>query len=390
LGKINDIRSEAGGIETALLLLDVKLDDKDQAAREAEILVNSHTIDWDELYDRAGAHRIRPQIAELIRRISSPGIPGAFRERLDDYCRENLSLQLRTIAEFTRVKKILDEAGIEVVPFKGFWLAQEFYGDLSLREAGDLDLYFNVRDFDRLVTLLIENGYKAETSSSPAFIKKMKKISAEFNFERYESGEKVLHAEFHWRLGSGFHGLDITLDELTPHITTGLIDGRSYPVFTPSANLLLALMHHGGKDPLIRLKYFIDMAMLLRKPDETDPEWVRRMSKKFRMERLLGVTMILTEQITGINVPAILKGGSAADYRIAGERMRMIETSPERWSAVGSELSNLVFHLRTRSNCKFKSILVWHSIKSFAVRFFAPRELLRGYLKKRYGIERSL
>ena len=66
------------------------------AAREAEVLINSHTIDWDALYGRARAHRIRPQTAALIRAISSSRVPMHFRERLDNYIRENLSLQLRT------------------------------------------------------------------------------------------------------------------------------------------------------------------------------------------------------------------------------------------------------------------------------------------------------
>lgn len=374
--------------EFELLLLAARQDDRELAARGAEVLAGSDSVDWDELYGRARAHRIRPQLAALIRLISSTQVPEAFRERLDDFVRENLSLQLRTIAEFTRIREILDRAGIEAVPFKGFWLAQEFYGGLASREAGDLDLYFHFRDFDRVVALMAENGYWAETSASPAFIRKVKRVSAEYNFERYELGEKVLHAEFHWRLGSGYHGLDITLDELAPHVVTGVIDGRPCPVFSPSANLLLALMHHGGKDALLELKYFIDIAMFLSRPETVDAEWIRTMARRYRMERLLGVAMVLTEQITGVVVPAALRSSDTAAEGIAAERMRMIETSPEMWSGGRADVRNLLFHLRTRHGFALRARMVYESARSAAVMRLSPDRLMRAYLKRRYSIER--
>jgi hypothetical protein len=333
-------------------------------------------------------HRIRPQLADLIRKISPPLVPETFRERLADYCRENLSLQLRTISEFTRIKQLLDRAGIAAVPFKGFWLAQEFYGDLAARESGDLDLYFHFRDFDRVLALMAESGYRSEVSSAPAFIRKVKRVSAEYNFERYEGEKKVLHAEFHWRLGSAFHGLDITLDELAPHVVMGVIDGRPYPVFSPSANLLLAVMHHGGKDPLLQLKYFIDVAMFLNCPDTIDAEWVRRMARRYRMERLLEVALILTERVTGVKVPASMRSNDAVAERIADERMRMIEASPEGGAGRRAQWQNLVFRLRTRSGCALKARMIYESARSAIVMRLSPDRLMRAYLKKRYSIER--
>lgn len=387
----------AGGAEFVLLLLAVRHEFEERTARagvkgrsvmDARELIENQPVDWDELYYRAGAHRIRPQMAALIRGIKSVRIPPAFRDRIDDYCRGNLSLQLRTISEFTRIKEILDGAGIEAVPFKGFWLAQEFYGDLAARESGDLDLFFHFRDFDRVTVLMAENGYTPETSSSPTFIKNVKRLSAEYNFERYEHGEKVLHVEFHWRMGSVFHGLDITLDELAPHVVQGVIDGRPYPVFTPSANLLLVLMHHGGKDPLSRLKYFSDIAMLLRTPDAFDTEWIRKMARRYRMEKLLRVEMILTEHFTGVKVPEALISKDAGVRKIAKERMRVIEASPEQWNGRMAEFSNLLYQLRTRSGFALRARMVYESFRSAVVRTISPEWLMRAYLKRRYNIER--
>lgn len=397
----------SGGAEFDLLLLAVRHDCavlatgqgdqtgrgpeeiRGESLREAGELVESRAVDWDELYGRARAHRVRPQLAELIRLISSSRVPGDFRERLDDYVRENLSLQLRTVAEFTRLWRILDGAGVSTVPFKGFWLAQEYYGDLAARESGDLDLYFHFRDFDRVVALMAANGYTAEVSASPAFIKKIKRVSAEYNFERYEQGEKVLHAEFHWRIGSAYHGLDMTLDELAPHVITGVVDGRSYPVFDASANLLLAVMHHGGKDPLLELKYFCDIASFFRLADDIDAGWVLEMARRHRMERLLEVALILTERVTGVKVPEVMRRFDAAAERIADERMRMIEGSPGTWTGGRADWQNLLFHLRTRRGFGLRARMVYESARSVAVTRLSPDRLMKAYLKRRYSIERA-
>ena len=397
----------SGGAEFELLLLAVRHDCavlatgqgdqtgrgpeeiRGESLREAGELVESQAVDWEELYGRARAHRVRPQLAALIRLISSSRVPGDFRERLDDYVRENLSLQLRTVAEFTRLWRILDGAGVAAVPFKGFWLAQEYYGDLVARESGDLDLYFHFRDFDRVVALMAANGYTAEVSASPAFIKKIKRVSAEYNFERYEQGEKVLHAEFHWRIGSAYHGLDMTLDELAPHVITGVVDGRSYPVFDASANLLLAVMHHGGKDPLLELKYFCDIARFFRYADDIDARWVLEMARRHRMERLLEVALILTERVTGVKVPEVMRRFDAAAERIADERMRMIEGSPGTWTGGRADWQNLFFHLRTRRGFGLRARMVYESARSAAVMRLSPDRLMKAYLKRRYSIERA-
>jgi hypothetical protein len=374
-----------------LLLQSVRLDDPDDAVRKAEEMISTGAVDWDGLFERAKAHCVRPQMAKMINRITSPAVPDEFREKVSDVYRQNLSLQLRNVAEFFRVKDILDEAGIMAIPFKGFWLAHEFYGSLADREGGDTDLFICFDDLDRVCELMTRSGYRPEVSASPAFMRKIKKESAEYNFERDDGDGNVFHLEFHWKIGSSAHGMDISLDDLLAQTVTGTLHDRSFPVVTPSAHLLLAVMHHGGKDPFIWLKHVSDIGHILMKDEAVDWGWVVCMARRYDVERLLYLAMRLASVMTGMQVRDELKAVVEADdiRRLADGRMRMMQVDPRRWDERRYRFSNLVFHLRSRTRMRIRAAMLMQACRSAVVGALAPERLLRVYLKKRYRISRD-
>ncbi len=372
-----------------LLCLSVRLADPDAAVSAAENLISAGAVDWEDLYERAKIHCIRPQLANLIRKVSSAEVPDGFREKIDDAYRQNLSLQLRNINEFIKVKQILDDAGIEAVPFKGFSLAHEMYGNIADREGGDVDLYINFRDLDRIMGLMNRGGYMPETSSSPAFIRKMKRESAEYNFERYEGDEKVFHVEFHWKIGSTLHGMNISLDDLSSQVVTGTMQGNAFKVFTPSAGLLLALMHHGGKDALVQLKHLLDIGMILKKDDRIDWDWVTGNARRYNIEPLVYVAVRMASDVTGIEIPErlIASAESGKVCSLADGRMEMMALPPSDWYRGRFNHRNFIFHLRSRTGIRLKATMAWDYCRRLIIGAVTPGRLMRFYLKKRYRIE---
>ena len=79
-------------------------------------------------------------------------------------------------------------------------------------------------------------------------IEEIKSRCGEYNFDKFEDGIIIFHFEFHWRMTSPVYGLGITFDDLASQVVAGTLQGQNLSVFTPSANLLLAVMHHGGKN----------------------------------------------------------------------------------------------------------------------------------------------
>ena len=97
---------------------------------------------------------MRPQLSQLINKLDPGLVPDGFRERLSNAYQDNLCYQISYAAEFLQVRQMLEEAGIMAVPFKGFWLAHEMYGNLADREASDVDMFVDIKDLERIRTLM--------------------------------------------------------------------------------------------------------------------------------------------------------------------------------------------------------------------------------------------
>ncbi len=135
----------------------------------------------------------------------------------------------------------------------------------------------------------------------------MKKVSSELNFDKFAGPERKFHVEFHWKMGSLSDCLGISLDDLSSQVVSGTMDDHSFKVFTPSANLLLAIMHHGGKDQLIKLKYAADFGHVMKRYNDLDWRWIIKEAKRFNIEKTVYVSIKLASVLTGVPVPETIR-----------------------------------------------------------------------------------
>lgn len=376
--------------EFEILKLAVRLDDQAAAVEKARRIISGQKVDWDDLLLRADMHSIKPQLAMLLSGMTEPLVPAVFSEKIGNARVQNLYEQLSYVAEFFEIISMLREAGITAVPFKGFWLAHEYYGNLADREGVDIDLLIDYDDLDRVMELMPLRGYRLERSSDPGLVDKIKKESAELNFDRFEGDVRIFHVEFHWKIGSSFSGLDISLQELMPMTEMSMIQGRELLVFNASAGFLLALMHHAGKDPLIKLKQALDVGQMLAKEAEIDWDWVIGRARRYNIEKGVYIIVALASILTGAAIPDVLRGRVEAGRirRLAEGRIKAMSLSPALWHRIGYGRGRLMFHLRTRKGLRLKARMVFSYIKSEILKLIIPEKVIRAYLKRRYNIER--
>lgn len=372
--------------EFDLLCLSLRLDGGSaNPVEEAKRIIASTTIDWQEVLRMARRHRIRPQLYQLLKSIASPAIPGWLMKELDEIVRENMLRQLRNVSDFFRIDSLLDGHQITAVPFKGFWLAQEVYGNIGQRESGDVDLFIDIKDLYTIIDLMPAIGYEPETSASRRFIEREKKVSAEFNFAKHEGNTVVSHFEFHWRIGSALHALDISLDDLAPQVINGSLQGNTFKTYSLSANFLLAIMHHGGKDNLTELRHILDIGLFLKRHNEIDWEWVIKMSRRFNFEKQLYTAVRLAADLTGVAIPKRAGIGVMVDSSsvkgLASNRMRQISLSPGQKGAIWYEIDNMIFQLRTRTGVRVRSQLIKLTCMRIVIRHFVPERLHLLYRK---------
>jgi hypothetical protein len=347
-----------------------------EVSASAERLIVDGGIDWERLYARADLLSVRPQLAKLVDLVPAGLIPDWFRARINKAYLDTVHDQISFAAEFLKINNLLKAEGIPAVPFKGFWLAHEYYGSLGDREAGDTDLFTEFRHLERIGQIMLENGYTVEKQMAGYTLNQLAGRAGEYNFDRTEDGRCISHLEFHWRMSSPVYGLGISFQDLSSQIVTGRLQESELQVFTPSAAFLLAVMHHGGKDSFNELKYVLDFAMILRRHSEIDWDWVVGTARRFRMERLIYVAVSLAHELLGAPVPPALEVacGLPVISRLTRNRIRFMANSLEyRHPCIF--INDWLFRIRSRNGLMIKWQLVTYISGVLLKRFLSP---LRG------------
>lgn len=344
---------------------------------EAEEIISGGGIDWDRLYQRADLHSVRPQLGQLTASMSTGLVPDDFRSAIEKAYHYNVTDQISYLAEFLRVSRLLEQEGIMIVPFKGFWLAGEYYTDLGGREGGDIDVFTNFGKLERIRELMLTSGYVVERRMAGYDMNDLASLAGEYNFGRWEGDRCLYHFEFHWRISSPIYGLGIGMEDLSLQVVPGTVQGKSLMRFTPSADFLLTVMHHGGKDPFSELKYVQDVAAIMRKKDEIDWEWVISAARRYRMEKLIYVAVLLAQELFSVAVPALLEAATCAPAvrRLTRNRIRFMANSLEYWHP-WIFINDWLFRIRSRSGWQLKIQLTIYVLRAIARRIFLPKRLL--------------
>lgn len=368
-----------------LLLQSVRLDDTGIAVREAEEIIRSGTVDWDELLERAGRHYIRPQLENLLNKVPSSLIPGYVREKLTDANRENLLRQLRSIGEFFKIKQLFDDENITVVPYKGFWLAEAMYGNIADREAYDIDLFIDVKDLERIKALMLGKGYVNTSLITRLTDEYIVNELCEYNFEKYENEVRIFHFEYHWRSSLNFFRMDVRMNDLRSQVVSGQIQGKELEVFSPAANLLLTVMHHGGKEQFARLKQVLDIAYIIKKEEDIDWQWLIWETQRYGLEKVLFIGIRLANMVTGVKIPPLFEKetSSTSITRMAQRRLRAMARPVSDFFTFRFEMKGWIYHIRSRNGIGLKFHLLWHFIRKVLMPEIIPHNLHHLFYNKK-------
>src|SRR5215212_4710817 len=151
-------------------------------------------MDWEYLLRTAGRHGVAPLLYWHLDATCPEAVPEDILNHLREHFRANTLRNLSLTAELLRILNAFGERGIPAVPYKGPALAASVYGNLALREFGDLDILVHRRDVLRAKEVLTSMGYQARYRLTPAQEAAFLRSECEHPFER--DGESIV--ELHW------------------------------------------------------------------------------------------------------------------------------------------------------------------------------------------------
>jgi len=240
---------------------------------------------FKKILTQANLHGIIPQLYKTLKDHSNIA-DGSMQVLHQDYTRI-VQANLLLTAHLLTVTKALEKHSFNYLSIKGPTLSQELYGDISMRQFSDIDLFVEEKDMVEIAELLITLGYEPIFPLSLLTRQKFLKLDNDFSF-RHSKTNALL--ELHWKLFPLRHKMPLDFTELHRHSQNIKLQNREIKTLSPQDNLLY-LSLHGAKHIFERYEWVYDLDQLIRTYPDLDLMQLYRSAKEIHLEVpfLLGV-----------------------------------------------------------------------------------------------------
>ena len=312
-----------------------------ESDREQLRSLASAPIDWDYVMTLAYAHGLLPLLHQHLSTAAGDLVPAHVLSRLKRESVANSQNVLHLVGKQLRVYKLFKEAGIPVALFKGPLLAQMAYGEISLRQAGDIDLLVHRRDFVQARALLESLGYEMTPPLTPAQLASHVDNHCEIQFVRDEWFTVV---DLHWGLAPRSFVFGVKAEEVMSRLQSVSLAGATVETFG-AEDLVLYQAMHGAKHLWRRLEWISSLAESIRATQEINWETIVDRAAKAHATRILALGLRLVEEFSDVAVPAGVLGSIDADKAMQRMSAQIRDQLFTTFGAAGSTETNL-YNLR--------------------------------------------
>ena len=265
--------------------------------RQRIVALARELTDWDYLFLLARRHAVLPLLYKGLEGVD--GVPRHLHQKLRDEFRKNATRNTLLAGELARLASLFESEGVPLLAYKGPALAQQAFGDITLRRFVDLDVIVRRRDARRAGLLLQTLGYaKPEglTESHEQFL-----LRRQHNLAYTRDGGLMI-VELHWEVAPAHFAAVAVGEGVWARATSVKLFGKDVRCPSPE-DLLLALAVHGTKHLWERLAWVCDVAALVNSQPDFDWPYVLRSAKESRVERMLGLVLRLARGLSGARLP---------------------------------------------------------------------------------------
>ncbi len=315
------------------------------------------SIDWSELFRLAEHHGVLPLVARNLS-AHARGLPSqvdqSLRSRFDGNARRNLWLS----SELIRITDHFAKKNIRAIPYKGPMLAQSVYGDVALRNFGDLDFLISPADFEPARHALGELGYRPSSDLSPA----VERFWLRNGYERsFDSAAGKYLVELQWGLLPRFFAVDFRVEDLLARSRPASLGGREV-LGLSAEDSLLVLCLHAAKHLWMRLIWICDIAETMR-TQKMDWSIVEARARELGILRIVSVSFWLAQTLLDLSLcePALKIVSGDAEVAVLGEQFAARAARSATYDFESTKYFRLIWKLRERTGDQRRYLwrLVW-------------------------------
>ena len=276
-------------------------------------------VDWQAVLRLAHEHGTSSLLYQNLSRFAG-AVPPAVLASLRERYQRNVHKSLFLARELIRILDCVGALGIDVIPYKGVVLSEIYYGDMALRQTGDMDLFVRKRDVTRIQDAARDLGYTQRVPVPQDAEEDYVASGYECSFDS-PAGPGLL--EIQWALQPRFYAVDFDMEGLFARAENVSVAGRQMK--TPCAeDLLLVLCVHAAKHVWERLIWLCDIAQILKR-ENVNWDSVQSRARELGIRRIVSVTLLLAHRLLAAPIPSPIEKSIFAD-RAAGALAEEIAT----------------------------------------------------------------
>jgi hypothetical protein len=298
--------------EKKLLLCCARTRVQPGVAKQIQELV-TQPLDWAYLLSEAAENSITPLLERQLCSVVPEAVPLEYLAQLKSASRANTVRCLYLFAELNKILGLFESHGIPAIPYKGPVLAQQAYGDITLREFEDLDIILRQRDLPRAHEILLGMGYhpKFPWILSPGAAASL--VPGEYN---YRDIHRRIMVELHTELTLRHFPFVPCLDDFSQRLVPIRLSGCDVRTFCVE-DALPILCIHGSKDFWERISWVADISELIQAHPQLDWQAVRQCTESLKAQRMLYLGLTLAGRLLGAPVPREIFESAAADAAVS-------------------------------------------------------------------------
>jgi hypothetical protein len=232
-----------------------------------------------------------PLLYRTLNSTCSDAVPKKILQELGEHFYDNTGRNLFLTKELVKVLEFFEAHEIPSIPYKGPVLAASVYGNLALREFGDLDILVNERNYPTAQQLLMDGGYC---------------LAKQFeNESTLVDPTGRIAVDLHKGLTAREFSCPLSFTYLSGRLERMVLAGTEVPTVSPEDTLLMLAIQitKDSGSHYFQLAKICDTAELLRAYPNLDFAQVLRQARRLGGERMLLFSLRLANSLLGAVLP---------------------------------------------------------------------------------------
>lgn len=250
--------------------------------------------DWTFISNVISRNGLLPLVCWNLLKKFADALHAKTRLEVSQAFQEHTQRNLFLTQKLIETVRILEEAGIPALPFKGPTLAMQTYGNLALRQYADLDILVQPKHFDEAVKVLSKKEFEPT-----AKINWLKRNILFFNNKKdivLVGQDKIVRVELHWKLSGAHFAMPVEINDLWNRLEKLNLGGTKLNAL-PFKDLFVFLCLHGSRHAWERLAWLSDLheLILITESSGKEIDWVeiQQHAKNLGCEKVVELGLFL-------------------------------------------------------------------------------------------------